>query len=131
MKIRKPNRRSRPARVTQRGTSKSYPRPDYAKLARKSSRWAGVLMAAMAIALTLGAAGPCGGPGPAGIPGGGNGSPEPACTACSPRCTFQCPPPPGHSGPQPGDPCSPLGAKRDGMTCEGTIASSGNSGFWQ
>ena len=41
MTIRKPNRRSGPARVTQRGTTKTYPIPDHAKMARKSTRYAG------------------------------------------------------------------------------------------
>jgi hypothetical protein len=41
MQIRKPNRRGGPARVTQRGTSKTYPHPDHGKLARKRSRYAG------------------------------------------------------------------------------------------
>ena len=38
--IRKPNRRSGPARVTQAGTSTSYPHPDHAGLARRQGRWA-------------------------------------------------------------------------------------------
>jgi hypothetical protein len=41
MMIRKPNRRSGPVRVTQRGTSTRYPHPDHAKLARKQNRYAG------------------------------------------------------------------------------------------
>jgi hypothetical protein len=39
MNIRKLNRRSGPARVTQRGTTKTYPHPDYGKLARKQNRY--------------------------------------------------------------------------------------------
>jgi hypothetical protein len=41
MMIRKPNRRSGPVRVTQRGTSTRYPHPGHAKLARKQNRYAG------------------------------------------------------------------------------------------
>jgi hypothetical protein len=41
MMIRKPNRRSGPVRVTQRGTSTRYPHPDHAKLTRKQNRYAG------------------------------------------------------------------------------------------
>ena len=41
MTVRKPNRRSGPVRVTQRGTSTRYPHPDHAKLARKQNRYAG------------------------------------------------------------------------------------------
>lgn len=37
----KPNRRSGPVRVTQRGTSTRYPHPDHAKLARKQNRYDG------------------------------------------------------------------------------------------
>jgi hypothetical protein len=39
--IRKQNRRSGPARVTQAGTSKTYPHPDYGKLSRKQNRYSG------------------------------------------------------------------------------------------
>ena len=41
MMVRKPNRRSGPVRVTQRGTSTRYPHPDHAKIARKQNRYAG------------------------------------------------------------------------------------------
>jgi len=41
MMIRKPNRRSGPVRVTQRGTSTRYPHPDHAKIARRQDRYAG------------------------------------------------------------------------------------------
>jgi ADP-ribose pyrophosphatase YjhB (NUDIX family) len=41
MGIRKPNRVSRPVRVTQSGTSTSYPHANYAKVARWRNRWAG------------------------------------------------------------------------------------------
>jgi hypothetical protein len=41
MKIRKPNRRGGPARVTQRGTRTAYPVLNFRALARKRSRYAG------------------------------------------------------------------------------------------
>jgi hypothetical protein len=41
MRLRKLNRRSGPARVTQKGTSKSYPQPDHRALTRKQSRYSG------------------------------------------------------------------------------------------
>jgi hypothetical protein len=41
MRIRKPNRRSGPVRVTQKGTSKTYPHPNHGGLARKRNRYAG------------------------------------------------------------------------------------------
>lgn len=41
MRVRKLNRRSGPVRVTQGGTSKTYPHPNYGKLARKQNRYAG------------------------------------------------------------------------------------------
>ena len=39
MRIRKGNRRSGPVRVTQGGTSKTYPHPNYGKLARKTNKY--------------------------------------------------------------------------------------------
>ena len=42
MRIRKPNRRSGPVRVTQQGTSKTYPHPNFGKLARERNRYAGI-----------------------------------------------------------------------------------------
>jgi len=40
MNIRKPNRVSRPARVTQHGQTSTYPHADFAAMARNRNRWA-------------------------------------------------------------------------------------------
>jgi hypothetical protein len=42
VRLRRPNRVSGPVRVTQAGTSTTYPSANYAKAARQRSRWAGV-----------------------------------------------------------------------------------------